>query len=194
MRTFIAIKINPDALLQEVISSLRMILGGEAINWVDPINFHLTLKFLGETSETQLTHVKKILKGVALSHPPFEIRPMGLGYFKSNGMPRVLFMKVHDEGQMAEIAGEIQDLLVPVGFEEDTRKFNAHLTLARIRFLKDKKRFYDAVDKFSNLSLPQYAIKELTFFQSILKPSGPHYHELAALSLGGISDLAVHTY
>ncbi len=184
MRTFIAIKIKAEPLLVQIVSDLKDQLKGEILNWVDIKNLHLTLRFLGETSEQQILTVKKRLLDIASGYQPIPVGLEGLGYFKSSGMPRVLFVNVYDDGTMAQLAGEAEDFLGSIGFEREKRPFKPHLTLARIKFLKNKNRFFDAVDKYRNLKLQESSVSEIIFFQSVLYPSGPVYHELAAVPLG----------
>ena len=61
LRTFIAVKIEPQAELIELIEHLKKIFEKEKIKWVEENNLHLTLKFLGDTSPTQVEEVKNIL-------------------------------------------------------------------------------------------------------------------------------------
>lgn len=193
MRTFIAIKIKPELLLQETVTALKEALAGEPVKWTGTGNLHLTLKFLGETSREQVEEIKKLLAGIAGEQNPFPLSIEGMGYFKSSNMPRVLYVKVHDEGQMAQLASGIENQLVPLGFENDLRPFNPHLTLARIKYLNHKKLFYDAVDKYRNLFFQKSFIKEIIFYQSILEPRGPVYSELAIIPLA-VAASAQHFY
>jgi RNA 2',3'-cyclic 3'-phosphodiesterase len=183
MRTFIAIKIKAEPLLVSIIADLKDQLEGESMNWVDLQNLHLTLKFLGETSGQKVSEIKRLMSDISKKYQPFTIALEGLGFFKSNGMPRVLFSNIKEEETMAQLVEEAGDLLVFYGFEKEKRIFNPHLTLARIKYLKNKKRFYEAVEKSRSLALQQSTITDIIFFQSILNPSGPVYHELAVFPL-----------
>jgi RNA 2',3'-cyclic 3'-phosphodiesterase len=183
MRTFIAIKVKLGPVLAKITDDLKDQLKDEKIRWVDGQNIHLTLKFLGETSEKQIPDIKNLLSVTAFKYNPFSISLGGLGFFKSNGIPRVLFAWIHEDGTLSQLADEAGDLLVPLGFEKDKRPFNPHFTLARIQFLKNKSRFNAAVDNYRNLKLQESSVSEIIFFQSILNPSGPVYQELAVFPL-----------
>lgn len=185
MRTFIAIKVEPEALLLQTIKELRQELKHESIKWVDQSKLHLTLKFLGETSDAQVRQIKNILEQMATKYPPVSFRPEGLGYFKSRGMPRVLFIDIKEDDSLKQLAAAVDVLLSPLGFEKESRPFNPHLTLARIKFLQNKKAFYEAAGKYQNLKLQPVTIGEIIFFQSRLNPEGPVYHELAKCRLSG---------
>jgi RNA 2',3'-cyclic 3'-phosphodiesterase len=183
MRTFIAIKIKAEPLLIKIVADIKNQLEGESLTWVDIQNLHLTLKFLGETSGQQIQAIKKEMSDIAARYQPFPVLLKGLDSFKSGGMPRVLFAGIYDDGTMAHMAGDAGEFLVSLGFEKEMRPFKPHLTLARIKYLKNKKRFFDLVDKYRNLALQQSTVTEIILFQSLLNPSGPVYHELAVVPL-----------
>ncbi len=185
MRTFIAIKVKPEALLLEKLFALKQELSEERIKWVDEQNFHLTLKFLGETSEEQVMQVKNILADYAALQQPVSFTLSGLGFFKSRGMPRVLYVDIHNGEALKLLAEGIETLLLPSGFKKEERPFNPHLTLARIKFIKDKKRFYQALETYQFSSNQPVTVYDVIFFQSRLQPDGPVYNELAKFSLQG---------
>lgn len=183
MRTFIAINIQPEALLLQKITELKNELAEEPIRWVDEQNLHLTLKFLGEISEHQVVHIKNVLAEFALLHSPISLVPSGLGFFKSRGIPRVLYVGIRNGEALQQWAEGIESLLIPLGIKKEERPFNPHLTLARIKFLKDKKRFYQAVERHHYVSSKPVTISEIIFFESHLEPKGPVYRQLARFPL-----------
>jgi 2'-5' RNA ligase len=185
MRTFIAIKIKPEPLLLDKIDELKRILASESIKWVEEKNLHLTLKFLGEVSQMQSTQIKDILFQFTQRNSPVTVLPAGFGYFNSGGMPRVLFVKIEGMEGLQKMAEDMDDLLLPLGFEKEKRPFRPHLTLARIRFLKNKKAFYNALGLYQEILLQPVVINNIIFYQSILNPDGPVYHELGNYSLEG---------
>ncbi len=179
MRTFISIKWNPEPSFFPLLTEISKELANESIKWVDERKIHLTLKFLGETSNSEAEEVKKILTDVAPRSLPVNFQPTGLGYFKSRGMPRVLFLNIHHDVSLQLMAAELDEKLYTIGFEKETRPFNPHLTLARIKFLKNKKHFYQVIEKYQDISFQLVAVKQIIFYQSYLNPEGPVYKELA---------------
>lgn len=185
MRTFIAIKLPPNALLLQVIADLKAQLVTEPVKWVNTNSLHLTLKFLGETSPVQVAGVKAALTGLAASFRPFRIFPGSTGYFKSRGMPRVLYISFIEADPLVKLAGEIDRLLEPLGFEQEKRPYTPHLTLARIKYLNNKETFYKAAAGYKNLVLPAVTVGDVYYYQSTLTQSGPQYNELLKLPLAG---------
>jgi RNA 2',3'-cyclic 3'-phosphodiesterase len=188
MRTFIAVKVEPEMLLLQILREMQKAIAGEPFKWVEENNLHLTLKFLGDTSPDQMAEVSDILDSVSRKFKEFSCRLQGIGYFKSRGMPRVLFVKIVDAEILEQLTNEFNSRLAGIGFEPDPRGFSPHLTLARIRFLKNKKAFYQTVGKYRDDYIQQLIVRELIFYQSILNDSGPVYKPLAVKELTGPTD------
>ncbi|MFW5832208.1 MAG: RNA 2',3'-cyclic phosphodiesterase [Prolixibacteraceae bacterium] len=178
IRTFIAIKIHPEEALVRTMATLRRTLAGEAIKWVEANNLHLTLKFLGDTSPEQVEQVKKLLENITGKKQDFQITLSGLGFFKSRGMPRVLFARVHDFELLELLVEEIDEQLEKAGFEREKRKFKPHLTFARIKNIKDKRGFFQVIDKLKHTGFQKNKISEVIFYKSNLTPQGPVYEPL----------------
>lgn len=183
LRTFIAVKINPENELLDQLAALKEDLGDEAIKWVEENNLHLTLRFFGDTTADQVAKIKSILDDVAQNHGSFKIELKGLGFFKRNRQPQVLFAKIVDVEKLRLLAGEIEDRIGEAGLEKETRKFKAHLTLARIKFLRNTAGFYDSISRSENLKIQSSIIDEVIFYQSILRPQGPVYKPLKIVKL-----------
>ncbi|MCA1759499.1 MAG: RNA 2',3'-cyclic phosphodiesterase [Bacteroidales bacterium] len=175
LRTFVAVKIKPAPLLLQAFINLKKELSCEPVKWVEPNNLHLTLKFLGDTFPSQVDEIGEELNQVSKQFSSFSFELEGLGYFKNKGMPRVLFANIKDGEVLQLVAAEINNRLVKLGFEPENRPFKPHLTLARIKFLKNKKAFYQAVEKYSETLFQSVNIDELIFYRSILRPEGPEY-------------------
>lgn len=55
-RIFIAVKVEAGAKVLRMISTFKALLADESIKWVDPVNIHITLAFLGDTEEKRSVH------------------------------------------------------------------------------------------------------------------------------------------
>ena len=102
------------------------------VRWVPPEQLHVTLRFLGEVSAWQAESVRRAL-GVPWKTGVFSAGLADLDCFPFSGAPRVIWLGM-DEGreQMAALKDELDDRLVSIGFESETRPFRAHLTLGRV--------------------------------------------------------------
>ncbi|MBW6534550.1 MAG: RNA 2',3'-cyclic phosphodiesterase [Mariniphaga sp.] len=183
LRTFVAVKIEPSPVLIQTMNDLKNKLSGEVVKWVEPNKLHLTLKFLGDTLPSQVDEIGEELNQTAKMFSPFSFQLVGLGFFKNKGMPRVLFANIQEGEVLQQLAAEIDNRLINLGFQPENRPFKPHLTLARIKFLNNKKEFYEAVEKYSDTFMQTVTIDELLFYRSILKPEGPEYKELGKFSI-----------
>ena len=71
-------------------------------------NFHLTLRFIGDTTREQLYELVDRLETVASIQNSFSFKIEGSGYFKSKGNPRVLFVKITDEDSLKSLVEKVE--------------------------------------------------------------------------------------
>ncbi|HSR41582.1 MAG TPA: RNA 2',3'-cyclic phosphodiesterase, partial [Longimicrobiales bacterium] len=67
---------------------------GLPIRWVEPDNFHVTLKFLGQIRREAVGEVEQAVAKAARGNAPFEATIGGFGAFPTIRRPRVLWMGV----------------------------------------------------------------------------------------------------
>ena len=182
-RTFIAIKINPKAKLLEAYTKLRNELKNEKIKWVDGDNFHVTLFFLGETSEEQISIVKGMLDKLITSHEAFEMNLQGLGVFKNIHKPRVLWAGIRNYEPLKEIKESLDHEMKDLGFTPDNREFKPHLTLARIKWIEDKNKLEHLILEHQDEDFQKTAIEQVIFYESTLKQTGPVYTPIGKFPL-----------
>lgn len=183
MRTFIAIKITPANKLLELGFVLKKALIGESIKWVNENNFHLTLRYLGETTTGQAIQTEMLLETLTRNLHPFSFSLKGLGFFKNRNQPRVLFLNVENDLVLKQLTGDLEKQIVSLGFNVEEREFKPHLTLARIKFIKNKNTFYSFVKNFADTEIQKAEVSEIIFFQSILDSDGPIYKPIRIFKL-----------
>jgi 2'-5' RNA ligase len=99
--------------------------------WIDPENYHLTLRFIGDIDERMADDVCSIL-GERRQRAPLAIAIDGLDTF-GGSKPRAVFARTSGNGALNELQGEQERLLRQIGLPTETRKFTPHVTLARLR-------------------------------------------------------------
>lgn len=168
-RTFICIDL-PDAVVKEV-ARVQGLLNKMRFNGklTELENLHLTLKFLGEIDEEILEEVKKRLKSIKFNE--MELRLGKSGVFSYNGKPRIVWIDVNGKG-LFSLQEKIDSVLE--GLFSKEMRFMGHLTVGRVKFVKDKKKFIKYV---SNISVKKvdFKINEFKLNVSELKPAGPVY-------------------
>lgn len=101
-----------------------------ALHWTDPVTWHLTLAFLGETAEDQLPDLERRLARAAARHPALSLEVTGGGRFGD----RVLYTKIGgDRDQLRRLAASLDAAARRAGLSREERHYRPHLTLARGR-------------------------------------------------------------
>ena len=176
-RIFIAIDISEEARrrVSEYIAALRREFPNLRIGWEKPEKLHLTLKFLGETNEKQMTGLIDIAEKIAAQFGSFPVRIAETGVFQSLRNPRILWLGVRDETYSLSKISELLEIKAErIGFTRERRKFKAHLTIARLRephrSLDIAKRHLE--NKFEPVV---FEASEIVIYESRLQPSGSVY-------------------
>jgi 2'-5' RNA ligase len=187
MRCFIAIDIDEEirgalgGLQQKLRESIDVKKGD--INWVNPDNMHLTLKFLGEIKDEKVAGICNIVKAVAGRHKSFELDIESVGHFGGRS-PKVLWVGTGKGGEnLLELQADIEKSLALAGWPEETREFSGHLTLCRIRNPKAGMKLAQASEDYKDFKIGTLAADAVCIYQSELKPSGPVYTVLGNYKL-----------
>ena len=186
MRTFVAIEI-PDPLrkrLEGLQERLRSAAHG--VKWVRPASMHLTLKFLGEIRDSDEPRACEIVAECAAESAAFDLALSGVGAFPDAGRPRVIWVGAQDEpAVMAGLHRRLDKALGEVGVQRERRRFQAHLTLGRVRRPTPMPELAHALDRLSDYAVGDFSVAEVILMQSELRPSGPIYTPLTHCALGG---------
>jgi 2'-5' RNA ligase len=126
LRLFVGIEFPPELKLR--LSLLQS--GIAAARWIDPGNFHLTLRFIGEVDEGTAADVDEAL--LRLKARPFSVQLSGVGVFGGDKL-RTLWVGVEREAALSTLQGKIEQALIRAGLPPEPRKFSPHVTLARLR-------------------------------------------------------------
>ncbi len=175
IRTFVALKIYPEKKIVEELNRFKLLFKNERINWVDEANFHLTLRFIGNTTREQLARLVDSFEKIAEFSGSFELSIRGVGYFKTKGQPQVLFIKTDASKELMELAKYLEESVVACGFQEELKPFRPHLTIGRIKSLERRTRFCSLVEELSDAEYQHVKVSEFILYQSLLKTEGPIY-------------------
>ncbi|GGB38856.1 RNA 2',3'-cyclic phosphodiesterase [Roseibium aquae] len=110
---------------------LSMLRGGlRGARWIDPENYHITLRFIGDIDDRTADEVANALDKIRRS--PIEIRLKGLGQF-SNGKPHAVWARVEPSRDLNDLQAEQERLFQRLQLAPERRKYTPHVTLARCR-------------------------------------------------------------
>ena len=154
------------------------------INWVKNDNLHLTLKFIGYTTESQIPKIISILSKITINYKPFQLLINSTGCFPTKERPRTLFLGV--EGRLnvlSDLFQNIENEFEKIDIEKDRNGFFPHITLARIKYPQN---YTPDIDLFLKSSYDpiDLSLDRVQFFSSELLPSGAIYTLLKTFPLG----------
>jgi len=116
---------------KEVAQSLSLLRGGlPGARWIDPENYHVTLRFIGDIDDRLAHEIASLLDGVR--RRSFEVRFGNLMSFGGR-KPRAVVVAVEPIQPLVELQSELERLMQRLGLEPEGRKFIPHVTLARLR-------------------------------------------------------------
>lgn len=180
LRTFIAIRIPATPLVRQMLAQLNQM--GSSLKPVSADHLHLTLKFLGETPEPQITQIGEIVSQAAAHTAAFELRMVGLGAFPNVHRPGVILAGIEAADTLHTLATTLESNLEPLGFRRESREFHPHLTLARVK-AKPPPGLFRLLDDHTTTDFGTVLISSVELFQSELQRSGPKYTVLASAKL-----------
>lgn len=105
--------------------------GLHGARWIDPANYHITLRYIGDVDHRTADEVEDVLDRFAYAEP-FTLTIDHLGVFGGN-KPRALYAGVAPSDALNRLQASQERMLQKVGLVPDGRKFVPHVTLARLR-------------------------------------------------------------
>jgi 2'-5' RNA ligase len=172
MRAFISINISEE--IRKEIKKVQDFLPEFFGKKTELENLHLTLKFLGETSIEKLEEVKKRLREIKIEKFATEIDEIGI--FAPNFI-RIVWLHMKDcENLQKQIDNALKNLFEP------EKRFMSHLTIARIKKLKDKEGFLQDLEKIK-IEKIKFKVDKFYLMKSELTAEGPRYSVLEEYNL-----------
>jgi 2'-5' RNA ligase len=187
IRAFIAIELNDNLTVNKIKSfSARLKQNQPKLKVVAPENLHMTVKFLGNISESLAPNIYKILKEEInekmFKGKNFEYKLKGVGQFNKFS---ILWVKLIGDIQLLQdIKNSIEDLLAErLDIQRDKRtQFKPHLTIGRLK--KDKINYQtfsalkNLITENKNLEFGPFIVDRVKLKKSVLIPKGPLYSDL----------------
>ena len=179
VRTFIAVELSDE--LQAKVADIQSKFSDFKFKFVDPKIVHITMKFLGDVPDEKIADISKALDSV--EYGKFEAKLGGIGVFPKPRFAMVIW--VGCEGDFQGLYRVIEDALSPFNFTADAYDFNAHATLARVKYLpkKHKQEFLDLLDDVRDVELGTMQVNSIKLKKSVLTPEGPLYETLHEVKL-----------
>lgn len=159
----------------DVSLDLQIMQGGiPGARWMEPSNYHLTIRFVGDIDQGLARELVHALDTV--SFKPFRLRLKGVGVFGGN-KPHSLFAGVEENAELRRLHDVHDRLCQTLGLHAEGRKFVPHVTLARLKDAEPR-ALQRWVEVHSLYSTPVFDVNAFTLFSSRpLKGGGPYAAE-----------------
>ncbi|MBU3906980.1 MAG: RNA 2',3'-cyclic phosphodiesterase [Nanoarchaeota archaeon] len=180
MRTFIAIEL-PEHVRAEVFHKFEKLSEGGLVrgDFVEKENLHLTLKFLGEIDEEKVKEVIKKLGEIKMVK--FSCETGKIGFFPSEDYVKVIWIDLISE-EVKKLQQEIENKLTEIGIKKDDREFTSHVTLVRVKELKNKDVFHEKIKKLG-IKKQKCNVDKFLLIKSELTRQGPIYKTIKEFEL-----------
>jgi len=165
-RLFTALEIPSD-----IVQSMALLRGGlPGARWIEPENYHLTLRFIGDVDDALAEEIADLLCKV--KRPGFNLRIDGLDSFGGN-KPRAVVAAVPAVAELVELQADHERIMQRVGLEPD-RKYRPHVTLARLRDTSSRQvaAFLSARQPFRS---PPFSVSRFVLYSSRASIGGGPY-------------------
>ncbi|WP_246268947.1 RNA 2',3'-cyclic phosphodiesterase [Acrocarpospora macrocephala] len=146
---FVALVPPPDVLaeVEEAVEPLRR--EWPELTWVEPVNWHITLAFLGEVPDKARAELGVRLARAAGHHEPVTLALGRSGAFAKPGRAVTLWLSLRAPARLARLAGSLAAGARRAGAGHiDERPYRAHFTLARSRKSAEISPLVEALSEF----------------------------------------------
>ena len=187
-RAFIAVDLSSEVQqrLAQISLDLEQSLKDLPVRWVSVAKIHLTIKFLGDISVSNVGMLTEIIQSTAAGRDAFEISIGGLGAFPNKRRPRVIWVGVEAPMELQAIHRQIEMEVMRLGYEAEKRRYSPHLTLGRVSrnvSLKDARMISKVLKEKTVGFLGVTRVRKVHLYRSDLQPSGAVYTKMVSASL-----------
>lgn len=181
VRLFVALQI-PEA----TGNSLRSLcFGMPGARWVNPAQFHITLRFIGEVDGRTARAAMEELSQITM--PSFAVDLHGVGTFGDKRKAHSLWAGVRPSSMLTRLHDKIDGAMARIGLPPDRRKFIPHVTLARLNNAPAE-RLCAYLAHHGLATPPSFACEGFTLFSSFLSSNGAIYTPERVYRLDGSQD------
>ena len=188
LRLFIAIPI-PEPVRDEIIrvqQEMQPLVPRDAVRWIKPDQFHLTLRFLGDVPVAVLEKLKESVNAVCRNARPLSLRAEGVGFFPNPRSPRVIWVGIDDrEGRLGDLQKQIETVAGQFSSEPGEKNFTGHVTLGRLKNPRpaDTRDLATRAQSLEKRLFGDWTALDIEIIRSELSPAGARHTSLAVIRL-----------
>lgn len=169
MRHRLFAAIRPPAAVIDALLDLESDIPGA--RWQDESQIHLTLRFFGEIEARAADDLDAALE--QLRTAPFALALRGVGHFETRGRAHALWAGLAPSEPLAALQRQVESAARRAGLAPETRKFAAHITLARLGRGGGSVLPFLAAN--AALSGEPWPVEAFDLMESTLTPAGAEY-------------------
>ncbi len=171
MRLFTAIGIDPS--IAEEMAKIQI--GLRQARWLDMVNMHVTLKFLGDVDRGQLDDVDAALSDIQA--PAFDLSFCGVSAFDKGGRVHTVWAGIEQTDGIQFLRTKVESALVRAGFPAERRQYKPHATLARM-MPTPAAEIANYLEAFADFAAGPMEVDRFTLYQSHVTHKGVYYQPL----------------
>lgn len=178
MRCFIAVEI-PEELRAKVFHEFEILKNSGTCfgNFTPKDNIHITLRFLGEITEEEIEKIKNKLSEIDFKS--FVGKTKEIGFFPHEKHVKVIWLGIQAE-ELIKLEKEISKKIPE--HPSDYEKFEPHLTIARIKGVKNRDLFFKKIESFKKIH-EEFPVDSFCLMKSEMTSQGPIYRKIHEFKL-----------
>ncbi|MFT8323132.1 MAG: RNA 2',3'-cyclic phosphodiesterase [Bacillus sp. (in: firmicutes)] len=145
--------------------------------WVHPLDYHLTLAFLGSSSLEQLHTLIHLLTKQIQSEQPFKLQIDKLGIFGNVAKPKIFWLGLKKANHLHTLRNHVFEECKKAGYQLETRSFHPHITLARKWEGSDFREYMKESETLFLERKIEFEVKTIQLFQTHLEKE-PKYEAI----------------
>jgi len=179
LRLFVAI--DPPEAVRVALAALPERIRG--VSWTAPEQYHLTLRFIGETPAGCLETITRALAPLRVE--PFILPVTGVGAFPPDRPPRVLWAGVgNGHPRLHQLRQRVDDALLAAGLADlDVKVFHPHFTLGRCSPGGSPGAVAAFLKRHRDFEAPAFRVDAFTLYASRLAAGGAVHTSLLRVAL-----------
>lgn len=171
LRLFTCVKI-PDELCEKIVTlQNEMVKLPIKAKFVEKENLHLTVTFLGDTSEDKVGYLKSQLDLSVEDVKKFNVKLEGLKIIPNENYIRVIGIQIVSE-EVSELIKKVAKY-IDGDYHEATK-----LTLCRVKNVIDKRMIKEFIEKNRNVKIGEFEVQGVALVKSTLTRRGPIYETI----------------
>lgn len=137
----------------------------------------MTIRFIGEVDDLQITKVKEVIERAVLKIKPFDLLINNLGIFKRK-KTNILWIGVEQNTVLSELYKELSTLLKESKIPFYDKLFMPHITLGRMVLFNEDSEDLNNLIQFERISIPVKSLSLMASKEENGKLNGVPIHQV----------------